>query len=235
MNELRQKLCSTPTIARVAPFVIFFILTFFQGQLGEASRYWVYLLKTLVGAWLVWAVWPVIPEMRWKFSWEAVVVGVVVCAVWVGLDFPLAKQNEMWVSLGLSSPPEKPPKLWNPFTLYGDGAAMGWFYVAVRILGSSLVVPPFEEAFYRSFLYRFITKPDFETIPLNRMVWPSFIVTALIFGIAHNEWLAGIVCAMAYQWLVIRKGRLGDAMTAHAITNFLLGVWVVWRGAWHFW
>jgi hypothetical protein len=41
---------------------------------------------------------------------------------------------------------------------------------------------------------------------------------------------------MAYQWLVLRKNRLGDAMTAHAITNFLLGVWVVWRGgsAWKF-
>jgi len=34
---------------------------------------------------------------------------------------------------------------------------------------------------------------------------------------------------------VLRKNRLGDAMTAHAITNFLLGAWIVWRGAWHFW
>jgi hypothetical protein len=24
-------------------------------------------------------------------------------------------------------------------------------------------------------------------------------------------------------------------MTAHAITNFLLGLWVVWKGAWSFW
>jgi len=31
------------------------------------------------------------------------------------------------------------------------------------------------------------------------------------------------------------ENRLGDAMTAHAITNFLLGVWVVWRHAWNFW
>jgi CAAX prenyl protease-like protein len=62
-----------------------------------------------------------------------------------------------------------------------------------------------------------------------------FLVTALAFGFSHNEWLAGIVCAMVYQGLVIRKNRLGDAMTAHAITNFLLGVWVVWKGAWNFW
>jgi membrane protease YdiL (CAAX protease family) len=43
------------------------------------------------------------------------------------------------------------------------------------------------------------------------------------------------LCGAAYQWLVLRKGRLGDAMTAHAITNFLLGAWIVWRGAWQFW
>jgi hypothetical protein len=28
---------------------------------------------------------------------------------------------------------------------------------------------------------------------------------------------------------------LGDAMTAHALTNFPLGLWVVWKGAWSFW
>ena len=56
-----------------------------------------------------------------------------------------------------------------------------------------------------------------------------------MFGFSHNEWLAGILCGAAYQWLVLRKNRLGDAITAHAITNFLLGVWIVWRHAWHFW
>jgi hypothetical protein len=24
-------------------------------------------------------------------------------------------------------------------------------------------------------------------------------------------------------------------MTAHAVTNLLLGIWVVWKGAWQFW
>ena len=45
----------------------------------------------------------------------------------------------------------------------------------------------------------------------------------------------GILCGFAYQGLVIWKRRLGDAITAHAITNFSLGVWVVWKGAWQFW
>jgi hypothetical protein len=28
---------------------------------------------------------------------------------------------------------------------------------------------------------------------------------------------------------------LGDAITAHGVTNLLLGIWVVWKGAWNFW
>ena len=98
-----------------------------------------------------------------------------------------------------------------------------------------LVVPPLEEVFYRSFLYRYIAKPDFLSVPLNRFSAAAVSGDRRRFRLFHNEWLAGILCGTAYQWLVLRKNRLGDAMTAHAITNFLLGVWVVWRGAWQFW
>ena len=32
-----------------------------------------------------------------------------------------------------------------------------------------------------------------------------------------------------------KEKAVGDAMTAHAITNFLLGVWIVWKQDWSFW
>jgi CAAX prenyl protease-like protein len=112
---------------------------------------------------------------------------------------------------------------------FGENSALAWLMIVTRILGSTLVVPPLEEVFYRSFLYRYIAKPDFLSVPLNRFLPLPFLATAAVFGFSHNEWLAGILCGAAYQWLVLRKNRLGDAMTAHAITNFLLGVWIVWR------
>ena len=96
-------------------------------------------------------------------------------------------------------------------------------------------MPPLEETFYRSFVYRYLARQNFLSVPLNQFLPFPFFTTAIIFGISHNEWLAGILCGMAYQWLVLRKNRLGDAMTAHAITNFLLGIWIVWQGAWRFW
>ena len=62
-----------------------------------------------------------------------------------------------------------------------------------------------------------------------------FVVTAGFFAFQNEQWLAGLLCGFAYLGPVLHKRRLGDAITAHAITNFLLGAWVVWRNAWNFW
>ncbi|MBA4147442.1 MAG: CAAX prenyl protease-related protein [Verrucomicrobia bacterium] len=209
-------------------------MTSLQGQFGEESRYWLYLAKTVLAVWMIWVIRPLVSEMKWAFSWEAVVVGVGVFAVWVGLDGLYPSLNELLARIGFELSSE-PAKAWNPHVQFGEGSTLALLFIVVRIIGPVLVVPPLEEVFYRSFLYRWIVKPDFESVPLNRFNLKAFAFTALIFGFVHDQWLAGILCAMAYQFLVIRKNRLGDAMTAHAITNLLLGVWVIWRGAWNFW
>ena len=230
-----RKTLTSPVMARVAPFVIFVLITAAQGWFGAASLYWLYLLKTLFGLWMIWELRPIVAEMRWAFSWEAVVAGVAVFAVWVGISHGWLTQSTLWVQLHLSHAPARPATAWNPNLQFGSGSALAWLFIATRILGSAFIVPPLEEVFYRSFLYRYIASQNFLAVPLNQFFPLPFVATALIFGFSHNEWLAGILCGAAYQWLVLRKNRLGDAMTAHAITNFLLGIWVVWRGAWNFW
>jgi uncharacterized protein len=221
--RLLQKISAgSPAVPRVVPFLVFLALTFCQGKFGAASACWFYLVKTLAGAWLVWEMRPLVLEMRWALSWEAVAAGIGVLVMWIGLDqfYPHLLKG------GATG---------NPNDQFGSGSALAWFFIVVHILGMTLVVPPLEEVFYRSFLYRYLASQNFLSIPFKRLAPLPFCATALVFGFSHNEWLAGILCGAAYQWLVIRKDRLGDAMTAHAITNFLLGIWIVWRGAWHFW
>jgi CAAX prenyl protease-like protein len=210
---------------RVAPFVIFLLLTAGQGQFGPASAYWFYLAKTLVGLWLLIEIRPLIPEMRWAFSWEAVAAGLGVLVMWIGIDPLYPKLGGAKVVLANA----------NPNLVFGQHSPLAWFFLAVHLFGMTFVVPPLEEVFYRSFLYRFIAKPKFLEVPLNQFLPVPFLATAILFGFEHSQWLAGILCGLAYQSLVLRKNRLGDAITAHAITNFLLGVWVIWRGAWNFW
>jgi len=221
MDFLRKKFEVSPEYARVAPFVIFVVLTALQGEGG--SRFWVYIAKTIVGAWLVWKMRPFVEEMRWALSWEAIVVGVGVFAIWVGLDGHYPRFSD-------------PGEGANPFKHFGAGSGLAWFYIVVHILGMTIVVPPLEEVFYRSFLYRYFVKMDFRAMPLGKFHALSFFVTSIIFGCIHpDRWLPGILCGLAYQGLVIWKNRLGDAITAHAITNFLLGLWIVWKQDWSFW
>jgi uncharacterized protein len=217
-----NKIFASPVLVRVIPFAAFAVLTVLQGRFGEGSQYWIYALKTVIGAWLLWQVRHSVKEMKWIFSWEAIAVGVAVFVAWVGLDGYYPTLSKRSVSF-------------NPLSTYGAGSAMAMIFVAIRTIGSSLVVPPLEEVFYRSFIYRFLIKSDFCEIPLGRFDWRAFLIAGVIFGIGHYEWLPGILCAFAYQWLVIRKDRLGDAVTAHAITNFLLAIWVVTHRAYYFW
>ncbi len=218
MNRIQ----SSPLLVRVAPFAVFALLTLGQGRFGDAAQYWIYALKTAIGAWLLWLVRSHIEEMRWRFSWEAVLTGVLVFVAWVGLDghYPALDGRD---------------GRFNPVRSFGHNSAAAWTFISIRLLGSSLVVPPLEEIFYRSFLYRFIRCHEFLRIPLERFHWKAFLATGVIFGAAHFEWLPGILCAFAYQGLVCWKKRLGDAISAHAITNLLLGLWVVSRDAYHFW
>jgi membrane protease YdiL (CAAX protease family) len=246
MTQLAKKLAPSPTLARVLPFVVFLGLTFLQGKFGEASRYWFYLSKTLVGLWMLWSLRTLLVEMKWVFSWEAVVLGVVVFILWVGLDGFYPTLDELYQKficpllqrLGLAKcNPEntEPVKLWNPHTQFGANAALAWFFIVVRLFGSAVVVPPMEEVFFRSWLYRNLVKPDFQNVSLGGFFLSPFVWTSVVFGFEHHEWLPGILCGLAYQGLVCWKKRLGDAITAHAITNLLLGLWVVTRGAWKFW
>src|SRR5258707_1896995 len=124
MNFLRKKFDASPEFARAAPYIGFVMVTFLQGALGPAAPYWVYLLKTIGGAWIIWEMRPFVEEMRWRVSWEAVVVGVAVCAMWIGLDGPdplLAEPNAAC----------------NPRAQFGQKSAAAWALLAVRSAGSS--------------------------------------------------------------------------------------------------
>ena len=184
---------------------------------------------------MIWVTWPLVSEMRWRISFEALLAGTLVFILWVALDVLYTKFSQ-------PDPKLSQPDTWNLPDHFGAGSAMFWFFAGVRIAGSTLLVPLLEEVFYRSFLYRYILAPNWLFTAHNQFSARPFLVTSIVFGITHQHWLAGIACGMIYQLLVLRTNRIGDAITAHAVTNFLLGVWVITQGfgyagksQWHFW
>ncbi|HAB15416.1 MAG TPA: CAAX prenyl protease-related protein [Verrucomicrobiota bacterium] len=227
-----------PEVARVLPFAVFVLITALAPGLFAGSEYWLYAVKTAGVAALLWWLRRWLPEMKLAFSASAVAVGVAVAVLWWGLEgrIPTLTQVWQWVAHGFQAwPAATPEPPWNPFKQFPESPTLAWFFVLVRVVGRSCVVPLVEEVFYRGFVYRYFISARFTEVPLTTWNPFAFVATCLLFGLSHpGQWLAGIICAAAYQWLVIRHGRLGDAITAHAVTNLLLSGWAIGTGQWQF-
>ncbi len=78
---------------------------------------------------------------------------------------------------------------------------------------------------------RWIASPQFETVDPRAA---GLRVGAVDFHHVRPHAVAGGDHAgAAYAWLYIRTGKLRRAVIAgHAVTNGVLGIWVVWSGRW---
>jgi len=149
----------------------------------------------------------------------AVAVGLLVLVLWVHLDAP-------WMTLGESAASFEP--------LTPDGQ-IDWALVAVRWIGATLLVPVMEELFWRSFLMRWIQRPDFIAVAPGQVGLRAVLLSTFLFVLAHPLWLAAALAGLAYAWLYVRSGKLWTCVIAHAVTNGGLGIWVVLTRQWQFW
>ncbi|MGJ7918450.1 CAAX prenyl protease-related protein [Massilia sp. LXY-6] len=217
---------------RILPFAayLFFIVVgdVFE-RLGAAAStlLWLYPAKIAVVVLLLATFWRQYSELRFaglrRFCVSpaavlaALATGVLVLLLWISLDAG-------WMIFGKPS----------GFDPRSQGQ-IDWLLVAIRIAGAALVVPVMEELFWRSFLMRWIDAADFESVEPSQLGLKSFIITVLLFGFEHNLWLAGIVAGAAYSLLYMRHRTLWSPVLAHAVTNGLLGIWVVRTGNWSYW
>jgi CAAX prenyl protease-like protein len=212
---------------RILPFAayLFFIVAgdvLERMGVAASSLLWLYPAKIAVVALLLALFWRHYTELRpFRLSPTqaliAIATGVVVLVLWVSLDAG-------WMIFG--SPSGFDPR---------SEGRIDWLLVAIRIAGAALVVPLMEELFWRSFLMRWIVAPNFDSVEPSQLGLKSFIITVLLFGFEHNLWLAGIVAGAAYSLLYMRHRSLWSPILAHAVTNGLLGLWVVRTGNWSYW
>jgi CAAX prenyl protease-like protein len=213
--------------ARILPFaayLVFIIAADLLARLGFAAAElrWLYAVKIGVVTLLLAYFWRDYRELRHmlpgpKVTMVAVAAGVAVLALWV-------KLNADWMIVGSASGFD--PR---------NGGQLDWALVLVRIAGAALVVPVMEELFWRSFLMRWIESSDFESVEPSHIRLKSFVITVVLFGFEHNLWLAGIVAGAAYSALYMRHRTLWSPILGHAVTNGLLGIWVVSTANWSYW
>lgn len=214
---------------RILPFVLYIGFLAATPSLRETlpagwDGRWLYAVQIgmvmLVLAWFARAYQELRPlALGWRDGLEAATVGVAVFVLWINLDFSWAMQGE-------------PRAAFDPRNPSGD---IDWALVAIRILGAAAVVPIMEELFWRSFLMRWLDDRDFMRLPAAAVSLRALLLTSMVFGVEHQLWLAGILAGLAYGGLYMRSGNLWSPILAHAVTNLLLGLWVLATGSWSFW
>ncbi len=153
----------------------------------------------------------------------SVALGLLVTALWVGLDglFPT------FGSVGSRA-------AFNPNVLTPASKVA---FLAVRLLGLVVVVPFFEELFWRSFVVRWIIDPDhFRDVPIGRVTPLAAVATAGLFAVEHPaEWLPALQTGFLWAWLLHRTRSVSACFVSHAVANLGLGAYVLATGQWKFW
>ena len=202
---------------------LFLGITFAEGQ-SPANYVWTYFAKVVIvlGA-LVWA----------KSTWRdvkvdvkqiplAVVVGLVMFAIWVGIE-----KFVHYPHLGDRA-------AYNPFEKIPD-AGLRTAFIAVRFFGLALLVPFMEEIFWRSFGLRYASQTNFQDLAIGKFTQVGAGLTCAVFALAHPEWIPALIFAAGMTALVWKTKSIFACVVAHAVTNLALGIYVVTQSAWSLW
>ena len=156
-----------------------------------------------------------------------ILIGVLVTALWIAPEFSTFYRT--WFCWPIGSLPTASPAP-SPY----EPAVCGWTLTITKLIGSAFVIAPVEEVFFRSFLYRWLQKRDFLSVPLSRFNLSAFLWMVFLFTLEHDRPLAAAVAGAAYGLAAVRFG-LASAIVAHVATNLLLAIYVIHQGAWAFW
>jgi exosortase E/protease (VPEID-CTERM system) len=113
-----------------------------------------------------------------------------------------------------------------------EGRTDAGIALPVRILSLVCIVPLVEELAFRGYLMRRLGSSEFESVEPGQVPLRNLALSSLLFGVLHGHWIAATLAGLAYGHAYRRRGRLFDAVLAHAATNLLLAGWAFWRDDW---
>lgn len=108
-------------------------------------------------------------------------------------------------------------------------------WMASRLIGAAIIVPVMEELFWRSLVMRWIDDKNFLYFSPSNVSVLALMISSGVFASAHHLWLAGLFAGIIYGALYIKYKNLWVPIVAHAVTNGVLGVWVMCTGNWQYW
>jgi CAAX prenyl protease-like protein len=211
--------------AYLVPFLVI-LAAASVSRLASGTFDWLYPLRFIAAGIALWYFWPELKKLNWRFGWFGPVVGAAVFLMWIA---------PAWWAHGQAASP-----------LGAELAALSptsrWAWIAVRVAAAVVTVPIAEELAFRGYLARRLISREFDRVSFSSLTALSIGLSSVVFGLEHMknlmDWqhlllgtLAGLVFAAALRW----RGRMGDAVVAHAVSNLLLAAWVLGLGDWAQW
>ncbi len=238
-------------IVFLLPFLVFMLVGMLEpsstqpgGQrIGLAIPYayypWIYTVKIALTVAAVVFVLPGYRRFPLRLSWLAILVGAVGGPLWIGLCLldwehvyllPLLERCGLGGIFGGGDRPA-----FNPFEQLASRPALAWAFLAVRFFGLAVMVPILEEFFLRGFVMRFLMEREWWNVPFGKADRLAIILGTAIPMLSHPELLAALVWFSMITWLMLRTKNIWDCVAAHAVTNLILGIYVVISGNWWLW
>jgi CAAX prenyl protease-like protein len=218
--------------AFVLPFVLYVLGTSAVGQLNVAWYPWGYAAVVAVTmAALIHSV-RVCGVLRpHRRVMPGMVVGVVGIVLWIALSrLHLEQHVTSWFPAWMQPAART---AYDPLTQLGG--AQAWLFIAIRMVGLAVAVPLAEELFWRGFLLRWLIDPDWQQVPIGRFTPMSCLLVTIFFAAVHPEWLAAALYCLLINGLLYRTKDLWQCVVAHAVSNLLLGIYVVAFREWWLW
>jgi len=208
--------------AFIAPFAAFLLLLPLVDIIGPTAKYWVFPLQTvLCGALIIWF-WPRYSLKMPKRVGFTLFIAVTVLCIWI-----LPREAFHYPARMVGFDP----------TVFRDRPSIYYATIAMRFIRLAVVVPFLEEIFWRGFLLRYLIREDFESVPIGAFTWLSFLVVTAGFCLEHSpvDYPAALIAGALFNGVAYRTRSLSSCVLAHAVTNLLLGLYIMQSGQWGFW
>lgn len=213
---------TSDVVAYVGPFAALLAATMITQALAAGFDIF-YPFRILAVGLVLWEFRHHYKEPLFAFSWTALIGGATVFVVWMAFERALASPEL----------PVGPEKFTESIASVPRWVAMVWIFL--RAIGSVITVPVAEELVFRGYLLRRLKSADFINVTPAQVTPAAILVSSAAFGALHSRWLAGLISGVIYALIYLRKGKLGESVTAHAVTNLLIALFAIATGAWSLW
>lgn len=118
----------------------------------------------------------------------------------------------------------EPAEPYESLAEFGAFALVIW--VILRVIGTAILVPLVEELFFRGYLFSLIDDGS----PVRRAM--AFAISTAAFAALHSRPVAAAIAGIIFAAVMLRRGRVFDAIVAHAVANALIAVAALATGQW---